>query len=404
MNIKELFPFINDLPEFLQPIVPDLILVVFALLLIIVLRWLLTWILLRPLRVLVGRTNSDLDDILVDQSITPLRIAVVGIALMISVSVLEFGIEVQQVAMTIGRALIIGSVFFAVIRIFETVSLHPVLFKQVTGLTIPERLRPFLITVVKYLIGALGAIFILQELNFDVAALIASLGVVGIGISLASKDTVGNLFGFVAIVTDDPFKVGDFIKTPNVTGIVEAVGARSTRVRQLDQALVTVPNNLLTNAVVLNWSRMQKRRLDVTLNFTYSTTSDQIRAAIVALRELLENSENIDPESVIVHFVDFSSSSLDVRVICQVLFADWRGFTACKEVLFLDIMGIVEGLGISFAFPSRSLYLEDSSGLSRLEGQSEPSRKPDKDESPSKVDTPVSAADVPSPDDEPRNP
>ena len=135
---------------------------------------------------------------------------------------------------------------------------------------------------------ALGAIFILQELSFDVAALIASLGVVGLGISLASQDTVSNMFGFAAIVSDNPFKVGDYIKTPAVTGVVESVGVRSTRVRQLDQALVTVPNNLLTNAVVLNWARLEKRRLDVTLNFTYSTSADQMRAVVAGIRELLE--------------------------------------------------------------------------------------------------------------------
>ena len=188
--------------------------------------------------------------------------------------------------------------------------------------------------------------------------MIASLGVVGLGISLASQDTVSNMFGFAAIVSDNPFKVGDYIKTPAVTGIVESVGVRSTRVRQLDQALVTVPNNLLTNAVVLNWARLEKRRLDVTLNFTYSTSADQMRAVVAGIRELLENAENIDPESVIVHFIDFNASSLDVRVICQVLLTDWREFTALKEALFLDIMGIVEGLGIDFAFPSQSVYVE----------------------------------------------
>ena len=229
-------------------------------------------------------------------------------------------------------------------------------------MTIPERLLPFLNTVFKYLIIALGAIFVLQELNFDVAALIASLGVVGIGISLASKDTVANLFGFAAIVSDNPFKVGDFIKTPDVSGIVEHEGMRSTRVRQLDQALVTVPNNLLTNAIVLNWSRLEKRRLNITLTFTYSTTSEQMRAAVTAIKQLLENTDNVDPQSVIVHFVDFSASSLDVLVICQVLLTDWREYTALKEQLNLEIMGIVESLGISFAFPSQSLYIEDMPG------------------------------------------
>ena len=403
MDIRELFPFISELPEFLQPFALDILLVLIAVLMIVVLRWVLTWLLLKPLRLLVQRTSTDLDDVLIEQLISPVRVGTVGLALILTANVFDFGIEVQQIAVAFGRALTIGSLFFALIRAFEAVSVHPEVFKQVTGMTIPERLLPFLNTVVKYAIGALGAIFIFQELGFDVAALIASLGVVGIGISLASQNTVGNVFGFAAIVTDNPFKVGDFIKTPNVTGIVETVGARSTRVRQLDQGLVTVPNNLLTDAVVLNWSRLEKRRLDVTLNFTYSTTSEQMRAVIDAIREMLTNAEQVDPETVIVHFVEFNSSSLDVRIICQVLLADWREFTARKESLFLEIMGIVEEHGVSFAFPSRSLYLEESGGLSRLEGQAEHLSKHDSSAEPANGGTDSAGAELRAADEEPRN-
>lgn len=361
MDLLAQLPFLQDQPPVVQDLVLNLILLAICVLIIIVLRWLLTAILFRPLRMAARRTKTEVDDELLKQSLTPVRIAVVGLGVIITVNLFQFGAEVQQIAETAGRSLIIASVFFALIRMFEVLSLHPVFFRNITGLTIPDRLLPFLNTVVKYVIIALGAIFILQELDFDVAALIASLGVVGIGISLASQDTVGNLFGFAAIVSDDPFKVGDFVGTPDVTGIVEHVGMRSTRIRQLDQVLVTVPNNLMTNAVVMNLSRMEKRRFDITLTFTYSTTSAQLRAVVQAIRELLQNTDHVDPETVITHFVDFNASSLDVRVICQILHADWKAFTALKETLLLDIMGIVEELGLSFAFPSRSLYIENTS-------------------------------------------
>ncbi|MDE2857765.1 MAG: mechanosensitive ion channel family protein [Chloroflexota bacterium] len=367
MDLLAQLPFLLDQPPLVRDLALNLILVIICILIIVVLRWVLTAILFRPLRVLARRTKTEVDDELLNESLTPVRIAVVGLGIIFTVNLFQFGPEVQQIAETAGRLLIIGSVFFALIRMFEVLSLHPAFFRQVTGLTIPDRLLPFLNTVVKFLIIALGLIFILQELNYDVAALIASLGVVGIGISLASQDTLGNLFGFAAIVSDNPFKVGDFIRTPDVTGIVEQVGMRSTRIRQLDQVLVTVPNNLLTNAVVMNLTRLEKRRFDVTLTFTYSTTSGQLRAVVEAIRELLLKTEDVDPESVIAHFVDFSSSSLDVRIICQILLADWREYTALKETLLLEIMGIVEDLGISFAFPSRSIYIEDTPGAARPE-------------------------------------
>ena len=362
MDLLDLLPFLREQPEFVQTLFIDLVPFLAALLLIVILRWLLTGILLRPLRLLVGRSSSEIDDRLLEASVSPVRLAVIGFSLILVTFVFSFDIQVKNIAVTAGRALLISAFFFGVVRWFEVLSLRPDAFARVTGWSIPERLLPFLNTLVKYLIIALGIIFVLQELNFDVAALIASLGVVGIGISLASQNTVSNMFGFAAIVSDNPFKVGDFIRTPDITGIVENVGVRSTRVRQLDQALITVPNNALTDAVVVNLSRMEKRRLDLSLTFTYSTTAAQMRQVVTEIRELLQSTEDVDPESVIVHFVDFDSSSLNVRVIAQVLLTDWKAFTARKEAVMLAIMGIVEGLGIEFAFPSRSLYIEAMPG------------------------------------------
>ena len=368
IDLREWLPFLADLPEFAQRILLDLFPFLFAALVIWLLRWLLTRLLLKPLRIVVSRSESQLDDSLVEACISPLRVAVVGFSLILVAALFSFSAEVVQIAQAVGRSLLIGAVFFALIRIFEVVSLQPMAFERLTGITIPERLLPFLNTLLKFLILALGAIFILQELNFDVAALIASLGVVGIGISLASQNTVSNMFGFAAIVSDNPFKVGDFIRTPAVTGIVEAVGVRATRIRQLDQALVSVPNHLLTDAVVVNLSRMQKRRLDLTLSFTYSTTTQQMRALLEEIRVLLQNTDEVDTDSILVHFVDMSASSLDVRVICQVLNPDFRQFMARKESLFLEIMGIAERLGIEFAFPSQSLYIESLPGAATESG------------------------------------
>ncbi len=358
MDQIDLLPLLEGQPKFIQQLIVDIFPFVIALLVILLLRWLLTALMLRPLRAIARRSASEIDDRLLEASVSPLRLAVVGFSLFLVTEMFAFSLEVERLARLGARSVLAASAFFALARWFDVVSLQPEVFRRVTGWTIPDRLLPFLNTVVKFLILAIGAIFVLQELEFDVAALIASLGVIGLGVSLASQDTVSNMFGFAAIVSDNPFKVGDFITTPTVTGIVESVGVRSTRVRQLDQALVTVPNNLLTNAAVLNRTRLAKRRLDATLGFTYSTSADQLRAVVREIRELLQNTDGIDPESVMVHFVAFSGSSLDVRVICQALEPDFRKFAALKEGLFLEIMGIAERLGIDFAFPSQSIYVE----------------------------------------------
>lgn len=362
MNLLELLPFMNEMPQFMQDIIMNLVLGIVAVFLILILRRVMTLMILRPLRSLAQRNSREFDDLLIEQIVPPLRVAIIGIALIITVNLINFNPTIREVAEVVSRTLIVAAVFYGIFKIFNIFALQPTLVKRVTGLTIPERLLPFLNTVAKGLIIILGLIFILQELSFDVGALIASLGVVGIGISLASQDTVSNLFGFAAIVSDNPFEVGDFIKTADVSGTVERVGMRSTRIRQLDQALVTVPNNLLTNAIVLNWSRLYKRRINFTLGLTYDTSSQQLRAVVHHIRELLKSADDVDPESVVVHFVEFGASSLDIVVICQVLLADWGEFTGRKEDLFLSIMEIVEEMGLSFAFPSQSVYIENMPG------------------------------------------
>lgn len=362
MNLMEQLPFLSQLPPFLQSLVMNLILFIVAILLILLLRKVLTLIIVRPLRALANRSSNLLDNNMIDELLPPLRVAVVGIALVLTVYLIDFGDTVKAIAEVLSRTLIISAAFYALFKIFGLVAFRPGLIYRTTGITIPDRLLPFLNTLIKMLIIILGIIFVLQELRFDVGALIASLGVIGIGISLASQDTVSNVFSFAAIVADNPFQVGDFIKTPDVSGIVEQVGTRSTRVRQLDQALVTVPNSMLTNTAVLNWSRLSKRRINFTIGVTYETSSEQMSALVYHIREILKSHEAVDQESIVVEFVEFGASSLDVIVICFVGIADWGQFTAKKAEINLQIMELVEELGLSFAFPSQSIYIENMPG------------------------------------------
>ena len=151
--------------------------------------------------------------------------------------------------------------------------------------------------------------------------------------------------------------MGEFIVTPAATGIVEHVGIRSTRIRQLDQALVVVPNSKLASSHILNWSHAKKRRLDITLGISYEARSTDLRQLMARLRQFLEETEDVDTESIIVHFVNFGVSTLDVRIICMILQAGWGDFTRVAEGIRLTTMDIVEELGLEIALPSRTVYL-----------------------------------------------
>lgn len=356
--LMEQLPFFNDLSPEMRNIILRILLVVLVVLVIWGSRRLLAWLIARPLKWIANRSRYNLDDVVVNVVLQPVRYLIIAFGLAVSVRILgiEDGITIFIQAIT--RTLVIIALFLLLYRLVDLLAKNSSQLFTLTGLHVEERLLPFARTVVKVIIGALAVVIVVQEWGYDVSGLIAGLGLFGLAFSLAAKDTAENMFGFSAIVGDSPFNVGEFIKTPDVEGIIEHVGIRSTRVRRLDQALVTVPNSKLAQSPVLNWSRLNKRWYNTTLGVTYSASSDEIRELVRRIREMLASRPLVDPESIVVHFVDFGDSSLDILVRGYVMLANWGEFTAEKEQIHLAIMDIVADMGLAIAFPSRSLYIE----------------------------------------------
>ena len=179
-------------------------------------------------------------------------------------------------------------------------------------------------------------------------------------IALAAKDTVANLFGSLVIFSDKPFKIGDWIKTPVVEGTVEAVGIRSTKVRTFAQALVSVPNAVLANSEILNWSRMGKRRIKLILGLTYSTKAIDLQNIVKETKEMLKKHQDIHQDTIYIYFTNFDASSLGVFCYFFTKTTSWGEFMRVKEDVNFKIMQIVENNNASFAFPSQSIYLENT--------------------------------------------
>ena len=355
----ETLPFIEDIPEDVRLAIVRVLLVFLALLLVWGLRRILTLIIVLPLRRITGRTASTVDDQMIEAAIQPVRWLIIAFAVVFSSAVLEIQGALLNIVQNIGRTLVIVAILLFIYRLIDLLMPSAPMLARITGMKIEERLLPFLRTAIKVFVIALGLVITLQEWGYDVSGLIAGLGLGGLAFSLAAQDTVSNLFGFAALTSDRPFDVGEYIKTPDVEGIVEHVGIRSTRVRQLDQAVVYVPNSILAASAILNWSRLSKRRLDYLLGVTYDATSGDIRVLLHRIREMLTAQEHVDPDSVTVYFVNFGDSALEILVRCYVHIADWSAYTAEQERLHLLVMDIVNDLGMSMAFPSMSLYVEN---------------------------------------------
>ncbi len=219
---------------------------------------------------------------------------------------------------------------------------------------------PFVRKSLRVFIVILAGIMMIQNLGYSTSGLLASLGIGGMALAFASKDALANIFGSLMIIFDRPFKIGDVVVADSMEGIVEEVGFRSTKIRTHNKSLISVPNSLIANMPVDNITLSNKRRIRMTIGVTYDATPAQLRAATERIRTLLRAHPGLDPEAVQINLTDFGASSLDILVQCFTVTPDWNEYMDVREEVCLQIMDVLEELGLEFAFPSRTVYLHQA--------------------------------------------
>jgi MscS family membrane protein len=218
----------------------------------------------------------------------------------------------------------------------------------------------------------IGVFIGLRVWGFDISGLLAGLGIGGLALSLAAQDTFSNLLGGLTIMTDHAFNIGDVITTPDVEGIVEDIGFRSTKVRTFTQMQVTVPNSRLSSNTVTNQSRVVKRRIRFSINLEYGTTPDQIRSLIEKLKARMAAREHLIPENTIIALEKFSASSIDVLFQCFTKTLDFIQYLKEQEDILLEIMEVMEQEKLSFAFSALTVHLNDLSRQRETVEQAQP--------------------------------
>jgi MscS family membrane protein len=209
-------------------------------------------------------------------------------------------------------------------------------------LNLDKIVLPFLSRVVQAIIILLVLIIVLEEWNYEVSGFIAGLGLGGLAFSLAAQDTLKNFLGGLVIITEKPFSLGDWIETPKVEGVVEDISFRSTQVRTFAQGLVTVPNSVLANEAITNWTRMGRRRVTFHLKVTYATPRENLKRCVDRIRHLLQNHPQICQEPLHVYFDRIGESSLDIFVYFFTKTTHWGEWLRIKEEINYKIMEILE--------------------------------------------------------------
>ena len=227
-----------------------------------------------------------------------------------------------------------------------------------TDSKLDDQIVPFIVDLIKVLVAVVGVFIILSDVfEVNVATLVAGLGVGGIALALASKDSIENLLGSFTIFFDQPFKVGDFVNFGGITGTIEKVGFRSTRIRTLEKTFVTVPNRNIINSELDNYTERTHRRTRFEIGLTYATTPEQIKNISEEILEVLMQNE-LTTNDPIVRFTGFGSSSLNVLVQYLAYTNDYADYLKLNETINFQIMEIVYKYEASFAFPSQSIYVE----------------------------------------------
>jgi MscS family membrane protein len=207
------------------------------------------------------------------------------------------------------------------------------------------------------------AIFaVLGSLGFNLTTALAGLGIGGLAIGFGAQKTIENLFGGLSVLGDEAIRVGENCRFGDRIGNIEDIGLRSTRVRTEERTLLTIPNGTMATMNLENLSRRDKFLFKTDISLRVETSPDQLRHALVAIRELLYSHPRVEAGTARVRFTELKSSSLNLELFCYIVTRDGPEFLAVREDLLLRILDVVDETGTTLAIPSQTLYLWRDAG------------------------------------------
>jgi MscS family membrane protein len=308
------------------------------------------------------KTKTEINEIIIRAVKNPIGYIILLQGFYIAIMILQLPEKIGQfntisIVNTIDILITSFIILYFIFSIIDIVGYY--LYKEAkkTESILDEQIVSLVIKSLRVLVVTIGILTIIQNFGYNITSLVTGLGLGGLAFALAAQTTLSNLFGSVTIFSDKPFHIGDWVQIGDINGIVEEVAFRTTRIRRLDQALVTVPNSKFVNTEVINYSAMKKRKIEFYLGLTYDTSIDKIKLVVDGIKSIIEDDEKFDHSLYVVRFTDFGESSLNIYVHCFTRITDFVEFYATKEELNLKIMRLLENLDVEIAFPSRTVYL-----------------------------------------------
>lgn len=314
----------------------------------------LYWIFSRITKALTSKSKSKLDDIIIDMIEEPLSFIVVLSGLWYALDRLTFSPGASEFIGHVTQFVVILTISWMITRLFDALYqqyLVPIAEKSETDLD--DQVLPIVRRGTKLAVWIIGTIVALNNAGYDVGAALAGLGIGGLALAMAGRDTVANMFGGLTIFMDHPFRLNDRVKVAGFDGTVKEIGLRSTRLTTLEGRVVTIPNAQFSESAVENVTAEPGRKVSITLGLTYDMSPDQMREAMKTLDDIANSDERIDPEHRVA-FTGFGDFSMNI------LFIYWINKDAdifdTQTDVNLAILDRFNAAGLDMAFPTQTLY------------------------------------------------
>jgi MscS family membrane protein len=310
---------------------------------------------------ITARTKTMLDDVMFTAAEKPASKLILIIGIILTVHVLQPPAESFPIIGFVdqaGRVLSIVIGVWFLWRIIEGLAVYFTARAKQSDSSLDDQLVPFIAKTLRIFLVMTAVLVVAQNMGYSVSGLLASLGIGGIAIAMAAKDTIANIFGSIMLLIDRPFRVGDWIKTGEFEGVVEEIGFRSTRIRTFARTLVNVPNSQLANMVIDNIDARSERRIKMRIGLTYDTTPAKMDAAIKGIEQILCDHPGVDQKYKLVKFDEFEDSSLSIFLYYFSSSKVWADYLQVRQEVNMQIMELLQELGLEFAFPTRTLLFE----------------------------------------------
>lgn len=324
---------------------------------VFIISWAVFWgiqkLVVNRLTKLADKTENDFDDALVCilETIHPLVLGAAALALAVRFTTLPT-IAVQVVS-AIFLVAIVYQVSVGVSKAIDLAILKK-RGKKISG--DQQSAMTLLSTSVKWIIWLVGALLILSNLGINITSLIAGLGIGGIAIAFALQNILSDLFSSFAIYFDKPFEVGDFIMVGSITGTVEKIGIKTTRLRALQGEQVVIPNKTLTSENIQNFKKLQRRRAVLNPGVLYETPSKLVKEIPDIAKKIVEKEDMAEFDRA--HFKAFGDSALVYEIVYYVLSDQYADFMDVNQRIQFALKEEFEKKGIEFAYPTQTLYVK----------------------------------------------